>query len=94
MPITRNLLTRFPRPALLRKPLQPVRWLSGRKRRFAKALYGLNRTEGSNPSLTASFPIRERAFAGTNTIAFTCRRSLRSQNAADKCRRAHETTGR
>ena len=29
------------------------RWLSGRKRRFAKPLYGLNRTEGSNPSLSA-----------------------------------------
>ena len=31
-----------------------VRWLSGRKRRFAKALYSLSGTEGSNPSLTAS----------------------------------------
>ena len=30
-----------------------VRWLSGRKRRFAKALYSLSGTEGSNPSLTA-----------------------------------------
>ena len=31
------------------------RWLSGRKQRFAKASYGLNRTEGSNPSLSANF---------------------------------------
>src|SRR2546429_2433780 len=29
------------------------RWLSGRKRRFAKPLYGLNRTGGSNPPLSA-----------------------------------------
>src|SRR5207237_5122991 len=28
-------------------------WLSGRKRRFAKPLYGLNRTGGSNPPLSA-----------------------------------------
>ena len=32
-----------------------VRCLSGRKERFAKPSYGLNCTEGSNPSLTASF---------------------------------------
>ena len=31
------------------------RWLSGRKRRFAKPLYGLNRIGGSNPPLSASF---------------------------------------
>ena len=31
-----------------------VRCLSGRKERFAKPSYGLNCTEGSNPSLTAS----------------------------------------
>ena len=31
----------------------PERWLSGRKQRFAKASYGLNRTEGSNPYLSA-----------------------------------------
>ena len=30
-----------------------VRCLSGRKERFAKPSYGLNCTEGSNPSLTA-----------------------------------------
>ena len=30
-----------------------VRWLSGRKRRFAKALYPLKGTQGSNPCLTA-----------------------------------------
>ncbi len=32
-----------------------VRCLSGRKERFAKPSYGLNCTEGSNPSLTARF---------------------------------------
>ena len=32
---------------------EPVRWLSGRKRRFAKALYPLKGTQGSNPCLTA-----------------------------------------
>ena len=32
-----------------------VRWLSGRKRRFAKALYPLKGTQGSNPCLTALF---------------------------------------
>ena len=31
------------------------RWLSGRKRRFAKPLYGLNRIGGSNPPLSAKF---------------------------------------
>ena len=31
-----------------------VRWLSGRKRRFAKALYPLKGTQGSNPCLTVS----------------------------------------
>jgi hypothetical protein len=38
-----------------------VRWLSGRKRRFAKALYLLSGTEGSNPSLTvvlSAFPLQ------------------------------------
>src|SRR5882672_10972391 len=30
------------------------RWLSGRKRRFAKPLYGLNRIGGSNPPLSAN----------------------------------------
>src|SRR5437588_4779152 len=29
------------------------RWLSSRKPRFAKPLYGLNRTGGSNPPLSA-----------------------------------------
>ena len=33
----------------------PERWLSGRKRRFAKSVYGLYRTAGSNPVLSA-FP--------------------------------------
>ena len=28
------------------------RWLSGRKRQIANLLYGINRTEGSNPSLS------------------------------------------
>jgi hypothetical protein len=28
------------------------RWLSGRKRQIANLLYGLDRTEGSNPSLS------------------------------------------
>ncbi len=31
------------------------RWQSGRMRRFAKPLYGLNRTGGSNPPLSAMF---------------------------------------
>ena len=31
----------------------PERCLSGRKERFAKPSYGLNCTEGSNPSLSA-----------------------------------------
>ena len=31
------------------------RWPRGRRRRFAKPLYGLNRIEGSNPSLSARF---------------------------------------
>jgi hypothetical protein len=36
-----------------------VRWLSGRKRRFAKPLYGLKTcTQGSNPCLTATFALR------------------------------------
>ena len=34
-----------------------VRWLSGRKQRFAKAPYLSKGTEGSNPSLTASSTI-------------------------------------
>ena len=34
---------------------EPVRWLSGRKRRFAKALYPLKGTQGSNPCLTAYY---------------------------------------
>ena len=35
------------------------RWLSGRKRQFAKLLYGLNRTGGSNPPLSANFTSNE-----------------------------------
>jgi hypothetical protein len=50
-----NPLTPGIHAALLRAPLQPERWLSGRKQRFAKASYGLNRIEGSNPSLSATF---------------------------------------
>ena len=38
---------------VLRFPLWAERWLSGRKRRFAKPLYGLHRTGGSNPPLSA-----------------------------------------
>src|SRR5437867_7170662 len=38
-----------------------VRWLSGRKQRFAKAPYLSKGTEGSNPSLTAMFPTRQTA---------------------------------
>ena len=40
-----------------------VRCLSGRKERFAKPSYGLNCTEGSNPSLTASLVIYIRGVA-------------------------------
>src|SRR5262249_24714463 len=32
-----------------------ARWLSGRKRRFAKPVYGSNRTAGSNPVLSVKF---------------------------------------
>jgi hypothetical protein len=49
-----NPLTPGIHAALLRGPLQSERWLSGRKQRFAKASYGLNRIEGSNPSLSAT----------------------------------------
>jgi hypothetical protein len=35
----------------------PERWQSGRMRRFAKPLYGLNRTGGSNPPLSANLPL-------------------------------------
>lgn len=46
---------RSPAPGSLPAPLAPLpeRWLSGRKRRFAKPMYGLNRTAGSNPVLSA-----------------------------------------
>ncbi len=47
------------------------RWLSGRKQRFAKASYGLNRTEGSNPSLSAIWlPNRDNQLEITNLRAF------------------------
>ena len=85
-----NPLTPRTRDALLTGPLQPVRWLSGRKRRFAKALYGLNRTEGSNPSLTAisrTGSARHKHAARDKNIAFNRRRTLTSRNAADQCRR-------
>jgi hypothetical protein len=36
-----------------------VRWLSGRKQRFAKAPYLSKGTEGSNPSLTAMLHVRK-----------------------------------
>ena len=55
-PLTHGILA-----ALISKPLQPERWLSGRKQRFAKASYGLNRIEGSNPSLSATFDRRSAA---------------------------------
>jgi hypothetical protein len=61
-PCTRHLIAR--------STLQPERWLSGRKRRFAKALYGLNRTEGSNPSLSASSPPGSLAFSAFRTASW------------------------
>ena len=48
-------LTQHPFALIKYGPWGQERWLSGRKRRFAKPLYGLNRTEGSNPSLSAIF---------------------------------------
>ena len=48
-----------------------VRCLSGRKERFAKPSYGLNCTEGSNPSLTAS-PDRFFFSSGRSVARLSC----------------------
>lgn len=57
---------------LFLQPLQgnTERCLSGRKERFAKPSYGLNCTEGSNPSLSAA--LKEQTFVCSFFVSRKC----------------------